>query len=97
MTAEAATEFLAIIRNCIAEAGGRDSLSAAAAPPTDAELARRVIGHLTVTPGMEVLVSNEVPPAMFQNKFVLVSGKGEVPAPVNICVQTAETSAIRVS
>jgi hypothetical protein len=31
-----------------------------------------------VTPGMEVLTSNEVLPAMFQNKFVIVSGAGQI-------------------
>ena len=31
-----------------------------------------------VTPGMEVLTSNEVLPAMFQSKFVIVSGAGQI-------------------
>lgn len=31
-----------------------------------------------VTPGMEVLTSNEVLPVMFQNKFVIVSGAGQI-------------------
>ena len=43
-----------------------------------ADLSRRVLGHLAVTPGMDVLVNNEVAPAMFQNKFVVLSGCGQV-------------------
>jgi hypothetical protein len=39
-------------------------------------LARRVIPHLTVTPAMEVLINNGMSPAVFQNKFVVMIGRG---------------------
>jgi hypothetical protein len=42
------------------------------------ELVRYIVGHLTVTPSMQVLVDHAVSPAMYQNKFVLLVGSGQV-------------------
>ena len=72
VTSLAAAEFEGVILAATSEAGIELSMQAAA------DLTRRVIGHLTVTPGMDVLVNNEVPPAMFQNKFVVLSGCAQV-------------------
>lgn len=72
VTSLAATEFETIIRAALSDA----CIELTTEAVTD--LSRRVIGHLTVTPGMDVLVSNEVAPAMFQNKFVVLSGCGQV-------------------
>ena len=72
VTSLAAAEFEAIIRTAMVEAEIQLD------PTGLADLSKRIIGHLTVTPGMDVLVGNEVSPAMFQNKFVVLSGKGQV-------------------
>jgi len=71
------TEFLSVVHRCMANAFGAEG-SGNSMAANDVELARRLIGHLTVTPGMELLTSNEVLPAMFQNKFVIVSGAGQI-------------------
>jgi hypothetical protein len=72
VTSLAAAEFEGIIIAATSEADIKLTAQAVA------DLSRRVIGHLTVTPGMDVLVNNEVAPAMFQNKFVVLSGCGQV-------------------
>ena len=72
VTSLAAAEFEEIVRAAATES----EIPLAAQALTD--LSRRIIGHLTVTPGMDVLVGNEVAPAMFQNKFVVLSGCGQV-------------------
>ena len=41
-------------------------------------LSRRLIGHLTVSPAMQVLLDFGVSPAVYQNKFVVLTGKGGV-------------------
>ena len=57
------------------------SLSAAGVDLSDdrlAALCRRLIGHLTVTPAMQLLLDFGVSPAVYQNKFLVLTGKGGV-------------------
>eukprot|EP01047_Picozoa_sp_COSAG01_P063400 COSAG01_NODE_8210_length_2874_cov_1.873514_4_plen_378_part_00 len=64
----ATLEFESIVQQILSEA----SIVLDAAALT--AVSRRAVGHLTVTPSMQVLTDHAVPPAMFQNKFVLVAG-----------------------
>jgi hypothetical protein len=45
--------------------------------PSDA-LVQRIIANLTVTPGMQCLLDNGLSPAIFQNKYVVVLGCGQI-------------------
>jgi hypothetical protein len=63
VNAAAVTEFKGVVAQALAVAAVAADLS---------ELTERLIGHLTVTPAMQLLIDHEVSPAMFQNKFVVM-------------------------
>ena len=72
VNAAAVEEFQGVVLTSIRAAGIEIT------PEALGTLSRRLIGHLTVTPAMQVLLDFGVSPAFYQNKFLVLSGKGGV-------------------
>lgn len=72
VTATAVQEFRTIMKSSLASA----SLDIDGSMLD--ELCHRLIDNLTVTPAMQVLVDHDVMPAMYQNKFIVLSSATDV-------------------
>ena len=72
VSAEAVREFQSILSTSIRAAG----IKLAAADLE--QLSKRLIGHLTVSPAMQLLLDFGISPALYQNKFLVLTGKGGV-------------------
>eukprot|EP01048_Picozoa_sp_COSAG05_P007900 COSAG05_NODE_576_length_8580_cov_190.797194_5_plen_1695_part_00 len=76
VTAAAVQEFRAIVEQALRASSAQISVADDSAALD--KVCRSLIDNLTVTPAMQVLVDHDVMPAMYQNKFVVLTGTDSV-------------------